>query len=1167
MDIGKIEVGKVIRGIVPGEDVAIVAIVPATTEAVTIIYKRLNGELGQRLLYAKDAEALVDVTQDERFDFSADARNFKLVAEAQRIKLAYLFDPYIAVNTSNVEPLPHQITAVYENMLPMHPLRYVLADDPGAGKTIMTGLLLKELIIRADVKRALIVSPGNLVNQWQDELYQKFNLNFEIMTNEMIESSRSGNPFSEHDFLIARLDKLSRNDEIKMLLENTEWDIVVIDEAHKLSATVLGNKITYTKRFKLGQLLSHHTRHFLMLTATPHNGNEANFQMFMSLIDEDRFKCHGENPKKVDTSDVMRRLVKEELLTFEGKPLFPERTATTVAYTLSEEEKNLYELVTKYVGDQFNRAERLKKNKKIAVGFALTVLQRRLASSPEAIYQSLKRRRERLENKYKEIEKDPSILFQDAIESDYDDEDDEYTEEEAEDYERTVLDDSTASQTLEELSNEIESLKELEAIAEAIRNSGRDKKWDEVSKLLQSPDMKNATGGREKIIIFTEHKDTLRYLASKIRTLLGKTDAVVTIQGGMSRKERKSVEDSFRQDKDVSILIATDAAGEGVNLQRAHLMINYDLPWNPNRIEQRFGRIHRIGQKEICHLWNIIAKDTREGAVFERLFTKLEIERESLGGKVFDVLGKIAFDDKPLRDILIEAIRFGNDPEHRDYINRVVNTAMDTAHLKELLSERALSSETLDVAKINEVKEEMERMNARRLQPYYIKAFFKEAMGYAGGLYYPRENGRFEVTRIPKRLIDSYNPDSNKTLLNKYERICFDKSEISVPNRADADLIAPGHPLMDALIEYVLKKELNNVSRGTILISDKLYEPRVLCSLDYSIRDHIQVDGKDRIVSRGMCYVQLDGNGKAYQGGPAPYLDYRVPTDEEEKRICLNILKNQSWVTSSLIENRAVQYAISDLIPELKERTSRDRAARIDKVKRETDKRLRAEINYWDSKVAEYSDALRRGSKKPNLAVNMSKAQETADELTSRRESRLAYLEKEKDLTTVPPVVSTVAFVVPQSMIEFPFVQDDGTTVTFEDRKIIEEASMKAVMQLERRLGYIPKDVSKDNCGYDIESVIPENMRDTNSPAIRCIEVKGRSILHDESVTVTRNEILTALNVPESFILALVIVDGDKTTVTYCKNVFTKAIEDATESVNLQIKKLLSQADIIYDER
>ena len=1167
MDIEKIEIGKVIRGIVPGEDVSIVATVPVTADAVTIVYKLLNGSLGQRLLYSKDAEALVDVTQDERFDFSASGNIFKLVTEAQRIMLAYLFDPYIAVNTSNVEPLPHQITAVYENMLPMHPLRYVLADDPGAGKTIMTGLLLKELIIRSDVRRALIVSPGNLVNQWQDELYQKFNLNFEIMTNEMIESARSGNPFSEHDYLIARLDKLSRNDEIKALLENTEWDIVVIDEAHKLSANVLGNKIKYTKRFQLGRLLSQHARHFLMLTATPHNGNEANFQMFMSLIDEDRFKCHGENPKKVDTSDVMRRLVKEELLTFEGKPLFPERTATTVAYTLSDEEKNLYELVTKYVSEQFNRAERLKKNKKIAVGFALTVLQRRLASSPEAIYQSLKRRRERLETKFVEIERDPNILYQDAIESDFDEEDDEYTEEETEAYERDVLDESTASQTLEELRNEIESLKDLEGIAEAIRNSGHDKKWDEVSKLLQSPDMKNDKGGREKIIIFTEHKDTLRYLSSKIKSLLGRSDAVITIQGGMSRRERKAAEDSFRQNKDVSILIATDAAGEGVNLQRAHLMINYDLPWNPNRIEQRFGRIHRIGQKEICHLWNIIAKDTREGAVFERLFTKLEIERESLGGKVFDVLGKIAFDDKPLKDILIEAIRFGNDPEHRDYINRVVNNAMDTNHLKKLLNERALSAETLDIAKVNEVKEEMERVNARRLQPYYIKAFFCEAMKYVGCSYHTRENGRFEVTRIPKRLIDSYSPDSSKTLLGSYERICFDKSAISVPGKADADLIAPGHPLMDALIDYILKRELNNVSRGTILISDELYEPRVLCSLDYSICDHVQVEGKDRVVSRGMCYVQLDGNGDAYQGGPAPYLDYRVPSDEEEKRLCLNILRSQAWVASSLIENRAIQYATSDLIPELYERTKRDRIARIEKVKRETDIRLRSEINYWDKKVAEYSDDIKKGSKKPNLAVNKAKAQETADNLEARLKNRLEYLDKEKELLTMPPIVSTVAFVIPQSMIDFPFVKDDGSMVTFEDRKLIEESAMNAVMKLERSLGYIPKDVSKENRGYDIESVVPENMRTPSSPALRCIEVKGRSISHDETVTVTRNEILTALNVPELFILALVIVNGDKTIVTYCKNVFKKDIEDATESVSFQMKGLLSQSDIIYDER
>lgn len=315
-----------------------------------------------------------------------------------RIHLAHLFDPYLAVHTSAIEPLPHQISAVYEEMLPRLPLRYVLADDPGAGKTIMTGLLLKELIIRGDLKRCLIVSPGNLAEQWQDELFQKFHLRFEILTNDRLESAVTGNIFTEVNFCIARLDKLARNAELQEKLKVTDWDLIVCDEAHKMSATMWGGEVKYTKRYQLGRLLSSIARHFLLLTATPHNGKEEDFQLFMSLVDPDRFEgaCRTSN-QSIDVSDVMRRLVKEDLLKFDGTPLFPERLAYTVNYDLSPMEAQLYANVTTYVQEEFNRADHLDGTHRSSVGFALTILQRRLASSPEAIYQSLHRRRERLE--------------------------------------------------------------------------------------------------------------------------------------------------------------------------------------------------------------------------------------------------------------------------------------------------------------------------------------------------------------------------------------------------------------------------------------------------------------------------------------------------------------------------------------------------------------------------------------------------------------------------------------------------------------------------------------------------------------------------------------------------------------------------------------------------
>ena len=291
--------------------------------------------------------------------------------------------------------------------------------------------------------------------------------------------------------------------------------------------------------------------------------------------------------------------------------------------------------------------------------------------------------------------------------------------------EENVADQASASRTIKELEAEIKTLKFLEALANDVRVSGEDRKWDELSKLLQDNEcMFTADGQREKLIIFTEHRDTLRYLTDKIRTLFGSEDSVVTIHGGMLRDERRKVEERFRQDKDVRILIATDAAGEGINLQRAHLMINYDLPWNPNRLEQRFGRIHRIGQTEVCHLWNLVSQETREGMVFQCLFNKLEEERAALGGKVFDILGEMTFNNRPLRDLLIEAIRYGNDPEVRQRLWQVVDHSMNTEKFRELIAENALTEDSMDVSKVMEIRAEMERIEAHKLQPHFIEAYF-----------------------------------------------------------------------------------------------------------------------------------------------------------------------------------------------------------------------------------------------------------------------------------------------------------------------------------------------------------------------------------------------------------------------------------------------------------
>ena len=1134
-----ITVGVSVEGIAGGEAVSIVAVKWHGTNAMTVTFKNAAGNVAEQILYRED-EARLDIADGSLpWSFDADANLLRLTSEAYRINLAHLFDPYLAVHTSAIEPLPHQISAVYQEMLSRQPLRYILADDPGAGKTIMTGLFLKELLVRGDLKRCMIVSPGNLAEQWQDELYRKFNLRFEILTNDRIESAVTGNVFTEANLCIVRLDKLARNEEIQGKLRVTDWDLIVCDEAHKMSATVWGGEIKYTKRFQLGRLLSSITRHFLLLTATPHNGKEEDFQLFMSLIDQDRFEGAARSGNQsVDVSDVMRRLVKEDLLKFDNTRLFPERRAYTVNYDLSPKEAALYTAVTKYVQDEFNRADNLDKERKNTVGFALTILQRRLASSPEAIYQSLKRRRERLESRLAEERLGKRAA--DYTVAGYDDyDDDDMPSAELEDTEEKVVDQASAAQTIAELEAEIATLKRLERMANDVRQSGEDRKWDELSKLLQDDgNMFGAAGIQEKLIIFTEHRDTLRYLTNKIRSLLGSVEAVVNIHGGLLRDERRKVEELFKQDKEVRILIATDAAGEGINLQRAHLMVNYDLPWNPNRLEQRFGRIHRIGQMEVCHLWNLVSQETREGMVFQRLFEKLEQEREALKGKVFDVLGKLTFNNKSLRELLIDAVRYNNQEDVKRRLFEVVDHSLDRDALRRLLDEHALTEDTMDVHQVMAIREDMERMEANKLQPHFIESFFIEAFQSVGGKIRPREKGRYEISSVPFAVRNrDMQIGFGESVVQRYERVCFDKlyvrselreegKELGTPtltphffpltSNIPATLIAPGHPLLEATIDLVRERNIDVLKRGAVFVDDTDYgtDARLLFYVEDSVQDGVILQsGSKRVISKHIHFVEIKEDGAAANVGYAPYLDYRAAKEDEQAAI-RSFVNGQAWLQQN-VEEIAVGYAISQVIPAHVSEVRERKMKLIDKTVKAVKERLTAEIQYWDFRAGELKtkEAAGRGSAK----LNSDMAQRRADELQARMQRRLAELETEKLISAMPPVVVGGALVIPIGLLNRLTGKPDTFSTDAVARRAIEMAAMKAVMDIEASLGFIPRDVSATKCGYDVESLIPTEMRDPDGFPLRFIEVKGRA-KGAAFVTISKNEILTAFNKPEEFI-------------------------------------------------
>jgi len=1144
--------GVKLKGILPNQNISVVDIKWHGSTAIEIFYKRADGTPGTQLLFRADEEKIEIVQADHAWDFNADGDTFRLVAEAYRIHLAHLFDPVLAVHTSLIEPLPHQITGVYGEMLPRQPLRFLLADDPGAGKTIMAGLFIKELVVRGDVERCLICVPGNLAAQWQDELWFKFQLHFDILTRDTVESSVSGNPFIEKDRVIIRLDQVARNDDLKEKLRQSEWDLVIVDEAHKMSAHFWSNELKETKRYKLGELLSELARHFVLMTATPHNGKEEDFQLFLKLLDQDRFEGRfREGVHKVDVSDIMRRMSKEDLVYFDGKPLFPERRAYTIDYPLSPGEADLYHSVTEYVRQEFNRAEQLLNDKrKGTVGFALTILQRRLASSPEAIYKSLQRRKARLEKRLTEVENTQRMSQTLEFELSYFDEDDladfdDAPAEELEVIEEEIIDSATAAMTIAELQAEIATLRDLERLAYRLRQRGTDRKWEEMASIIQDDErMIDSSGQRRKLVIFTEHRDTLNYLMERIGTLFGRDDMIVRIDGGVAREERRAIEDRFRNDPDVYFLVATDAAGEGINLQRAHLMINYDLPWNPNRLEQRFGRIHRIGQKEVCHLWNLVAGETREGYVYQRLLRKLETESQALEGKVFDVLGAL-FEHTPLRKLLIDAIRYGEQPEVRARLDQAVDNAVDRERVRDLLEARSLVSDSMDISQVMRVREDMERYAARRLQPHYIKSFFAQAFEELGGSLREREPGRYRISYVPARIRNHAKQLGTVIpVWEKYDRICFDKELINPAGMPDADFICPGHPLLDTVINLTLEKHKAMLRSGAVLVdpTDPGNSPRALFFLEQDIRDARTAKGGDqRVISRDVHFVEFSEDGNARAGGSAPYLDYRPATAEELALVKTSL--DADWLTGDALESKILAYAIESLVPNHLDRIRGYREALIDKTKAAVHQRLTKEINYWDLRATELRQQEKSG--KRNIRLNAERAQQRADELAARLARRVQELELERQISASPPVVIGGAIVVPIGMI-----LGERTPSELLDTRITEQIAMQAVMNAETKLGNHPKDVSQDKIGYDIESFDPKEGR------LRFIEVKGRKAGSD-TVTVTRNEILTCINSPDQFILAIVEVeDGIGSEPAYIQNPFGKEPDFGVTSVTYSINQL-----------
>ena len=1040
------------------------------------------------------------------------------------MKWAHLSDPFAAVDTSNIEPYPHQIEAVYEHFLTKKPLRFLLADDPGAGKTVMAGLLIRELMLRGDVARCLVVAPGSLVEQWQDELWEKFGLDFELMSRAAVEASRTGNPFLEKNLLIARVDQLARAEDLTAKLEVSEWDLVIVDEAHKMSAHQYGNELRKTKRFLLGEVLRERTRHFLLMTATPHNGKNEDFLAFMTLIDPERFAGRLRDGELPDVSDVMRRRVKENLTDFEGRRLFPQRYAHSLNFELSDAEDALYQAVTEYVRVGMNRAMRMQeegdKRRGLIVGFALAGLQRRLASSPAAIYHSLRRRSERLAKQAQDLHAlaasgDPvpvldlprGVRIGDLEDFDFDD----YSDDELEKLEDFVIDAASASATAEELEIEVAELAGLVELADAVRNSGVDRKWIELRDLLRS---ETFHGGESsgKLIVFTEHKDTLTYLVDRIAAELGRPEAVVTIHGGVKRHDRRIIQERFWTNSDVQVMVATDAAGEGINLQVANMMVNYDLPWNPNRIEQRFGRIHRIGQKRPCHLWNLVAHKTREGQVFTRLFEKIEQQRKVYGDQVYDVLGDSHINTS-LQDLLMRAIREDADPAHQLFMDEVIDGEIG-GQLEGVLRERALVSGFADPAANDEIRDLMERSKARRLHPWFVEAFFTEALRASGGRLVSREEGRFEITRVPAS-VRSYADSRLGQVYDRYARVTFEKVHIEREDGDRALLVSPGTAVLAAVVDKVLADHGHTLQSGAMLIDseDPSVEPRLLVYLDHSVTDGRQVQGQRQVVSRRFQYVEIDRHGVTSDPGSEPYIGYAPVTDDLRSRLVESMdLKWADHAAESAARDWAIEHLASPHFGEVSLVTGQ----RVEKTRSAVRERLESEIRYWDQR-AEEMKAQELAGKKSQISSGRARAR--ADELEASMARRRHELDQEADLHNSPPTIVGAALIVPQGLVD----QLNGLPLVpraVADKMETDRRAVAAVVAAERALGREPEVQTHNNPGFDILSLDPKTGKRF------FIEVKGH-LPQTLEISVSAQQVQKAKANPDSWRLVVASVPTD----------------------------------------
>lgn len=1000
-------------------------------------------------------------------DFTGEAWKIFLALESKRYRFASLYDPLLAMNTSKVDPLPHQIEAVYGYVLRMPKIRFLLAHDPGAGKTIMAGLIIKELKMRRLIRRILIVVPGHLKDQWSRELRDRFSETFTVISRSYMRAQYAENAWIKENQIITSID-FAKRDEILPSLTNSEFDLIVVDEAHKMSAVKYGEKTEKTSRYRLGEILSKNSEHLLFLTATPHRGDPENFRLFLDLLNPGFFKTTAMIKESLNSQDnpLFLRRIKEDMTDFDGNPLFVPRMVQTPDILLSDPEKNLYNDVSVYVKEQYDKA--LKSDKKRHIGFALLILQRRMASSTYALLRSLDRRKHRLEKMLEGAVKDEPSPSKAYSEDDLDDmsEEDRWKEE-------AVWETLSVAENRHELENETTTLDKLISQAQNIIDDENETKLSQLKSTLFDMNKENS---KKKILIFTESKDTLQYIEGRIR---GWGYSVNTIHGNMQLEERVKAEAVFKNQ--TQIMVATEAAGEGINLQFCHLMINYDLPWNPNRLEQRMGRIHRYGQQREVTVFNMVASDTREGQIMIKLFEKLdEIKQVMSSDKVFDVISEI-LPGKSLTQLLIDAAA---NARSQDEIIMDLDINVDDeyiAGIKDKLGD-SLATKYIDYTGIKEMKG---KALENKLIPKYTEELFKKAFLRAGGKLHTRKDGFIAIDLIPYEIKSIAGADDFTkrfgTLIRSYPKTTFDKE--TAFKHPDSDFVTFGHPLFEAVLYWIDKKFGHEMQRGATFLDPNGLDGYVVFQ-EGEIRD-----GTNQIVGKQLFSHFVDEKSGVVSS-VQPIIIWDLKESEEKSPAPVDIDRIKAGVLEHVIKS------LEEYNEELQK--ERDRQAGI--KRKYGVESLSQSIRGLDNDLGDLQIRKENGE---NVDLVIRNKEEKKKRYEASKKDLEEAIKKEQNLTMSTPSFVGIIRIKPLVTAGEQGMQSDPD---------VEYAGMRVAMEFERSEGREPHDVSKENLGFDVRS--------GKDDCMRYIEVKARA--GEGSVALSTNEWYQASQMGDAYYLYVV---------------------------------------------